>query len=1147
MEVPTIQELIDVGQRFVRSTHLERDFSAPDALDGYISTPEVSSHLRRLGRGLRRGSAQRAWRVTGDYGSGKSSFALLLANILARPASQIPKELRPLRNELDLPRNSPKLLPVLVTGAREPLSTAMLRALRDTIQREVDGRRKLDCRELLERSVEDPSRSDRAAVEAIEATAREVVERGLYGGVLLVLDELGKFLEFAALHPERQDVYFLQQVGEAAARSGDCPLLVLGLLHQGFAAYAGKLSDSGRREWEKVAGRYDELRFDQPLTQVAKLLSGALGHRNSPAIRGWKGRAREDMAAAIDLGMFGPAPGKTELKRLAPELYPLHPTVLPVLARFFRRFGQNERSLFSFILSGEPHALQDFATRPASADSIYRLSDFYDFAAHNFAHRLEAQSFRSHWNHIDAIVRSAVNEDPPDLGILKTIGILSVVDAPGLRPDHDTLALALGDPAALTQRLAQLRERSLLYRRIGGTYALWSHSSVNLEQAKVTADEEISQSPPIADIVRERLDARPVVARRHYIQSGNLRHFSILFATATEFANSVEKLGSQHPADGLLVVVLCETVADRELAVGAAENPDTNPAVVVAVSRSLEDLAALALELERWIWIERNTPELKDDRLALEEVERRVAAVGQNLEDRINEWVGFRGNGTPESDIAWFHLGEPVQSLNEGRSTQSFLSDLCDELFSKAPQISNELVNRQSISSAAAAARQKLFGLMIGQGAEPELGFDGKSAPPERSMYLSVLHRSQIHRNDGDSWRIAAPPKRKGADPCNVIPSLGAIVEALEQRPDSRVTVADIWGALRSPPYGVRDGLVPLFLLTLLLEHEGEIAVYEDGRFQPEVSAELMQRLVKAPETFEFQLCRIRGVRREIVERLCAVVSGGSANAADLLSIVKPLCLFVGEELPDYVRNTRALTTETLALRDAVSQASEPADLVFNAIPKALGLEAIPSRGKGKSVAVDQLAERLGASLQELQRAFPELQARMAAEVIDAFDATPAKLGPWRAEIAPQAEGVLLHLSDQDLRAFCLKLHDEITPEAEWLESFGSLLTRRPPSRWSDKHESEFRERLHHLAGQFERVRAIGFDGDPKSSKAAVRVSLTRPGGQERHKVVELSAKQQNDARKLRSALEERAGKDRSVAMAAMSELLWTWIQGEEE
>ena len=51
--------------------------------------------------------------------------------------------------------------------------------------------------------------------------------------------------------------------------------MLLGLLHQGFHAYAENLPSAVRHEWEKVAGRFDEIVFDQPLAHTAALVSGA--------------------------------------------------------------------------------------------------------------------------------------------------------------------------------------------------------------------------------------------------------------------------------------------------------------------------------------------------------------------------------------------------------------------------------------------------------------------------------------------------------------------------------------------------------------------------------------------------------------------------------------------------------------------------------------------------------------------------------------------------------------------------------------------------------------------------------------------------------------------------------------------------------
>ncbi|HYJ85775.1 MAG TPA: hypothetical protein VEW46_06965, partial [Pyrinomonadaceae bacterium] len=72
-----LADLLRTKSRFLRSANLERDFRDPDVLSGYVVTDFARSCLGRLSEGLKPTSGQRAWRVTGDYGSGKSSFALL--------------------------------------------------------------------------------------------------------------------------------------------------------------------------------------------------------------------------------------------------------------------------------------------------------------------------------------------------------------------------------------------------------------------------------------------------------------------------------------------------------------------------------------------------------------------------------------------------------------------------------------------------------------------------------------------------------------------------------------------------------------------------------------------------------------------------------------------------------------------------------------------------------------------------------------------------------------------------------------------------------------------------------------------------------------------------------------------------------------
>ena len=93
------------------------------------------------------------------------------------------------------------------------------------------------------------------------------------GGLLLVIDEMGKFLEQASRG--EGDVYFFQQLAEEASRSKG-KLLVVGILHQAFDDYAHKLAREVRDEWLKVQGRFADMPLNIAAEEQIELISKAI-------------------------------------------------------------------------------------------------------------------------------------------------------------------------------------------------------------------------------------------------------------------------------------------------------------------------------------------------------------------------------------------------------------------------------------------------------------------------------------------------------------------------------------------------------------------------------------------------------------------------------------------------------------------------------------------------------------------------------------------------------------------------------------------------------------------------------------------------------------------------------------------------------
>src|SRR6266853_6191786 len=214
MTEAAIADLFQIQGRFLRSAHLERDFADPRSLKGYVLTPQTRQYLERLASGLTTDSGRRAWRITGDFGSGKSSFALMTAHLLSERGIKLPRPLRQAINFKQIGATRPRLLPVLITGSREPLSTALLRSLHRNLLNTCGRGRQPAIIEKLRAALEVNSVTevtDDVVLTLITEANGYITSSGKATGLLVILDELGKFLEYAALHPERQDIFLLQR------------------------------------------------------------------------------------------------------------------------------------------------------------------------------------------------------------------------------------------------------------------------------------------------------------------------------------------------------------------------------------------------------------------------------------------------------------------------------------------------------------------------------------------------------------------------------------------------------------------------------------------------------------------------------------------------------------------------------------------------------------------------------------------------------------------------------------------------------------------------------------------------------------------------------------------------------------------------
>ena len=333
-----LSDFITVAPRYTRSVNIERDSGNPAALSGYVITSTAYSILGRLLAALRDPRGNRAWTLTGPYGSGKSAFALFVANLIAGAESGSPIARRLLREQHpDVHREfferASGRKPVLagfatvsITGTQNSLADALLEACFRDLALYLKGSRNVAaCRSLTELRSRSRAGNVIAAAEVVQTilgVSRHLRDANKSTGLVIVVDELGKFLEYAAANPDRSDIYILQLLAEATAPSAGNHLCLMTVLHQAFDRYASGLRTATREEWAKIQGRFEDVSFQEPPDQILELLAAAIQQRDHPVTKKLRGQARHRAERAFELGLAPRGAKKHEFVRNAERLRP---------------------------------------------------------------------------------------------------------------------------------------------------------------------------------------------------------------------------------------------------------------------------------------------------------------------------------------------------------------------------------------------------------------------------------------------------------------------------------------------------------------------------------------------------------------------------------------------------------------------------------------------------------------------------------------------------------------------------------------------------------------------------------------------------------------------------------------------------------
>lgn len=1111
----SLSGLIRVNTNYTRSINIERDSEEAAHVRPYVLTTRAKQLLERVSSCLRDVDSPRAWAIIGPYGAGKSAFGLYLSQLLGNPSTRAHKyasdTLRNVDSQLHSAFRKYQLggrgfCSIALTGSPEPLAQRLVRAMLPAARAFFGGRRGRNPKIIdeLRRAID---RNDYGLSTVIDLMIKlqEAVSRAEGRGVFVVIDELGKFLEYEARHRGATDIYLLQALAEHSVRKGPAPLILVVLLHQAIELYAQTLGEQLKNEWKKVQGRFETIPFLESTEQTLRVVKAAISSRLPKDLerRVWDETGRVTKILG-EIGALPPGLPAKEAQDLFASCFPLHPVSLLILPTLCQRIAQNERTLFSYLGSHEPFGFLDSIARIESEEQQgvkwIAPAAIYEYFILNQPGLMSDLSTHRRWAEVTTALDRLGDAPEAESELLKVIGLLNIFGAQGgLKASDELLDLCLttsGRKGNSARNVAQsLIARSIVtYRRFNHEYRVWQGSDFDLDVAVRDQRLQIGKIDP-ADVLNDLSPLPPLIARRHAIETGTLRFFAPLFVSAASLSRVVK---TEAP---VLFVCLAESpedvVAFREVALRIGKWH--SPAVICEGGAAIREAVTDVMALRR---IQRESPELANDPVAQRELRDRLAFTMRTERELIGAIYEM-----PE-EFEWT-IGGSAQVIKSKRNLQVRLSDLLDQVYERAPFIRNELINRDRPSSTANAARKKLLVAMLDCPDEAELGIE--KFPAEKAMYRAILLASGLHRCKESGWQFQSPGRGE-KDPCRMRPMWDAALELLGEGDRVAVSLASLYETLSKPPYGIKAGVLPVLLVTMYQAMKDEIALSENGQFIPFLTTEVLESLLNKPGAYALQHFGVDARNDKLIESYAEAITGEAPSNANLMSVLQPLAkLMVG--LPDYTKQTKRLSGKATAVRDLFFASKMPVELIYAKLPSVFDLVIQPDITQisanyevgGDTERLKVFKDQLKGALTELRVAYHALLGDIVEMVKEALVLDP-KLGLYevRATLRSRCSGLDAYTIDQQSNAFIGRLVDPFGDESQWLVSLASFLARKPPEKWIDDDLSAARFRLKELASRVRDLRQLQLHyeharetraGDLEAS--LIRVISTRDGEQQ--------------------------------------------------
>lgn len=936
--------------------------------------------------------------------------------------------------------------------------------------------------------------------------------------VLFVLvDEFGKFLEYASKHNPENELYFIQQLAEFC-NNPKYNIVLITAVHQSLESYAYSLSTSQKQEWTKVKGRFREITFNEPVEQLLYLAAEHINRTDKPKA------AITSIDRCLKLSTESKAFNFNDdfVSEIAEKIYPLDLLAANILTLSLQRYGQNERSLFSFLEATDHTGLAKLNPKD---NPFYNLSNVFDYLNFNFYSFLTSKynpdfsswsSIRSSIEEVERAFDASINDY---IKTVKVIGLLNIFSASGSILDKEFFSTYLQIACGISnpkQVLKDLEVKNIIrFRAHNKRYILFEGTDLDIETAIIEAGNRISEVGDISTLLARYIQFSPVFAKQYSYEKGTPRYFEFIIS------DYPINLIPEGEIDGFVNLIFNEKLNDAYIK-RISEHQDE--AIIYCFFKNSNEIKNLLFEIEK---IQKVIEENKDDKVAKRELENIFEAQIRLLNHYITDSI-YSGS----KEVKWFFKGEE-KTIADKTDFKKLLSQVCGLVYEATPIFKNELVNKHKISSSIHTAKRNYFKALVNNWDKENIGFDDSKFPPEKTIYLSLLKENGIRLITDNSLDLISIEKSS-----SFYKLWRASEDFIESAKSEKLKISELSELLSKRPFKLKKGLIDFWVPTYLFLKRDDFAIFSEDSYIPNLSEENLELIAKYPDKYSIKTFDIEGVKLDIFNSYRKFLNQSTDIKFDnnsFIETIKPFIVFY-KQLPEYSKITKRLSPPALKIREAIAKSKDPELTFFEAFPSALGM-TLSTLQKDQSK-LQFYTTNLQDAVKELRTAYDELVKRFEEFICNEFVGESVEFDFYKGHLQFRYSKLKKHMLLSNQKTFIQRLDSALDDRKAWLNSIAQAVTGKTLEMFSDEDEILLYEKFKAMIFDLDSLTRISKTDIDESKEEVIGVKIDSFFSKIDPKVVRIPNNKKEEIDRLKIELKSQLGNDKTSNIAAVLNLL---------